>query len=44
MGTPTPEEAGWENVYETVELDGNSVTVPGQGRGWGAVSYYVCVS
>jgi T-complex protein 1 subunit theta len=26
MGTPTPEEAGWVNVYETVL---------GQGRGWG---------
>jgi chaperonin GroEL (HSP60 family) len=27
MGTPTPAEAGWVDVYETVELDGARVTV-----------------
>ncbi|KIM76334.1 hypothetical protein PILCRDRAFT_12926 [Piloderma croceum F 1598] len=27
MGMPTPEEAGWVDVYETVELNGDSMTV-----------------
>jgi T-complex protein 1 subunit theta len=27
MGTPTPEEAGWVGMYETVELNGDSMTV-----------------
>lgn len=27
MGTPTPEEMGWVDVYETVDFDGERVTV-----------------
>jgi chaperonin GroEL (HSP60 family) len=27
MGTPTPEEVGWVDVYETVDFDGDRMTV-----------------
>jgi hypothetical protein len=27
MGMPTPEEVGWVDVYETVDFDGDRVTV-----------------